>query len=210
MQPLSKINLNSSLQNSLLSVLRSPGDALSLNRFCTTSVWSLHVKLLCVFSCSVLMLWLVGAGSVNINYINESVISPAVMRRNHTHAYSSTHDEPTGERRLREERGSGMFVGLFVKLSSSGQWVKIKTWIFLANPSPDSKKATSEKSSTLLLCCWRLMWKHVNLFSAYTSLLAETHRQSSLCTAVHPSGSPDRWRLPLYVQGARPLLAPPF
>lgn len=32
----------------------------------------------------VLMLWLAGAGSVNINYINESVISVAVMRRKHT------------------------------------------------------------------------------------------------------------------------------
>lgn len=36
---------------------------------------------------------------MNINYINESVISAAVMRRNHTHMYSSTHVEATGERK---------------------------------------------------------------------------------------------------------------
>lgn len=43
-------------------------------RTCVCVLISLH--------CCVLMLWLVGAGSVNINYINESVISVAVMRMN--------------------------------------------------------------------------------------------------------------------------------
>lgn len=53
--------------------------------------------------CCVLMLWLLGAGSVNINYINESVISAAVMRRNCTHVCTRAHIKTTGRGQCGEE-----------------------------------------------------------------------------------------------------------
>lgn len=80
--------------------------------------------------CCVLMLRLVGAGSVNINYINESVISAAVMRRNaHTHAHTYTNTHICIHRANRERAACGCLLWfckarlLRVHRSETGKWL---------------------------------------------------------------------------------------
>lgn len=90
-----------------------------------SSVDSVYTRVLFSPRCCVLMLWLVGAGWVNINYINESVISTAVMRRN---PCTYTHREPTG-RRLRWGAGGAKIFVVFARSWASlrvanDQWTR--------------------------------------------------------------------------------------
>ena len=78
--------------------------------------------------CCVLMLWLVGAGSVNINYINESVISVAVMRRKrtlsntHTHTYTHTHTHTD----MQGQQGEGSVGKMFVVFSDKARLLGVR------------------------------------------------------------------------------------
>lgn len=77
---------------------------------------------------------------MNINYINESVISVAVMKREHTHIHTLTHSGPTG----REGSVWKMFVVFLQSYSSLSGWMR--------NGQTISERMKSE------FCSWLVPW----------------------------------------------------